>query len=281
MGNYLSHVAARALGQSPALQPRVPSLFEPPPALRSARLGPFPSLKTDPNTRVDAGDSLTAPSPQTRTRRRETRAVSTDDHSSGERGSDGDPAPRITGHKLRTPNAAEQAAAPADGNRYVQPAQEISVHPRPQIVPAAANAAPAPAGAREASLESDTRVTKPRGTAVAGIGSRLEKSFPRDPQIGVSEKRLPERPEERSAAAPERKEIPAHSQRPAPQSLAFPPAGTKDADNRDGGFSVSVVIERVNVQAVMPQPAPVRAARSSPAPMLSLEQYMKQRGELS
>ena len=57
MGSYLNHVAAKALGQSVALQPRVPSLFEPPPALRSARLGPFPLLKVEPEKCLDSGDS--------------------------------------------------------------------------------------------------------------------------------------------------------------------------------------------------------------------------------
>jgi hypothetical protein len=44
------------------------------------------------------------------------------------------------------------------------------------------------------------------------------------------------------------------------------------------GPNISVVIGRVSVQAVMQQAAAVRPPLSPPAPLLSLDQYLKQRG---
>ena len=55
-----------------------------------------------------------------------------------------------------------------------------------------------------------------------------------------------------------------------------------EAQTRNGEIppdsNVSVVIGRVVVQAVLPPAPPLRAPTPPPAPMLSLEQYLKQRG---
>lgn len=73
-----------------------------------------------------------------------------------------------------------------------------------------------------------------------------------------------------------RRETVASTERPALRVPALPVAELKKGEETTP--NISVVIGRVSVQAVMPQPAPARLVLPPPAPLLSLEQYMKQRG---
>jgi len=285
MGSYLNNVAAKALGQSVALRPRVLSLFEPPPALRSARLAPFPSLKADPDTRLDSGDSA-APQhdwwSRGRMSRRETPVASADgEQNAGERqahDSDQATVSRITGHKRRQPVSIEPAALSRDETDGVAHAPEGPAPAKPRITPAAAprtekvrSDAIEPSKGTDTGIASQLRRASPDAESRSDATSRKEDR--RDPEQSVSA-----RPEVRSVAAPERAEVAAHSLRPAPKTPTFPRADARDAEEKERGFSVSVVIGRVNVQAVLPQPAAFRLAHSSPAPLLTLEQYLKQRG---
>jgi hypothetical protein len=283
MGSYLNHVAAKALGQSVTLQPRVPSLFEPPPALRSARLAPFPPLKADSDTRLDSGDSAT-PQHDWRSRslsRPETPVASVYDHQSSERQTPGKDQPtvsRITGLKRRQSVPIEPVALSADETERVPPAPDSRAKPR--IIPTGApRTEPARSDAIEPPKWTDYRIATQQRKASPEAEPRSEAISRKEPDVRDAEQRVSARPEVRSVTAPERAEVAAHSLRPAPKKMpTFPRAEARDAEETDGGFNVSVVIGRVNVQAVLPQPAPVRLAHSSPAPLLSLEQYLKQRG---
>jgi hypothetical protein len=284
MGSYLHDIAARALGQSSTLQPRVPSLFEPPPALRSARLTPFPFLKADSESCMDSGDSTT-PQQDWRSRslsRRETPVASSDNQpgksDSDKPGGDHADASRITGRNRRQAASTEPAALCADETEPVPSAPDSRAKPR--IVPAVVTST--------GQVRSDAN-EPPKGRDAGIVVARLRKNSPameprskatyrKEPDVTDSEPRASMRPGVRNVEAPERAEVAALSLRPAPRTPTFPRAEARNVEDTDGVFSVSVVIARVNVQAVLPQPTPVRLAHPSPAPLLSLEQYLRQRG---
>jgi hypothetical protein len=286
MGSYLNHVAAKALGQSVVLQPRVPSLFEPPPALRLARLSPIPSLKAGVETRLDSADSLTTQRDwryRTWPGTREMRVAFVDDQQSESERPKGDrdhaAVSRIIGHKRREPVGMEPDALTVPETESVSPAPDRISRRKPRITPAPVSRTEQtrPAAIEPATWK-DTGGGEPRRKAAPATEPRSEAIRPKELDVDEPEARVSVRHEARSVAAPERAEVAAQSQLPSPKTPTFPLAETKDAEERDGGFSVSVVIGRVNVQAVLPQPVPVRLTHSAPAPLLSLEQYMKQRG---
>jgi hypothetical protein len=284
MGSYLNHVAAKAMGQPIALQPRVPSLFEPPPALRSARLGPFPFLKAEPETRLDSGDSGRPHewSPRGRLSKRETRVATGDDQESGSerqtRDADRAKGSRIMGHTPRQTAPAEPEPLSVSKAESASSGVESVARTKPRIVPAAVpGTEPTRWDAAEPPKLAETGIA-PQRPKLSPTEPRPESTLRKEPQDGDSESPVFVRQEERSIAAPARAEVPAHSQPPTPRTPAFPRPEANDTQEKDGGFSVSVVIGRVNVQAVLPQPAPVRLAHPAPAPLLSLEQYLKQRG---
>jgi hypothetical protein len=283
MASYLNHVAAKAVGQTAALQPRVPSLFEPPPALRSARLTPFPFLKVDSDTRFDSADSST-PQLDWRSRnlrRPETPVASIDDQHSGRQGqiADKDPGPvsRITGHKRREPVPIEPVLSAADETTDTPSTPDSRTKPR--IVPLAATRTEhARADAIGPPESADIGITAPSPKAPPLRAARSEATPPGEPDARDPDQRLSTRPEVHDVTPPERAEVVTQSLRPVPRVPTFRRAEARDGEDTERGFSVSVVIGRVNVQAVLPQPAPVRLTHSAPAPMLSLDQYLKQRG---
>jgi hypothetical protein len=286
MGSYLNHVAAKALGQSVALQPRVPSLFEPPPTLRLARVAPFPSLQADPETRLDAGESVTHQSEswsRDRASRRETPLASVDDKQSvGDRqtpDSNQATVSRITGNKPRRPVSIEPAVLPVDETR-LGPSPEGLARAKSRIALATT---PGTEQVRPEAIEppklTNTRVaTAQLRRAAPATDTQSDTTSYRKFEVRDSERAVSVRPEVRSVAAPERTEAVDHLLRPAPKTLTSSRAEASEVEEKDRGLNVSVVIGRVNVQAVLPQPTPVRLAHLAPPPMLSLEQYLKQRG---
>jgi hypothetical protein len=283
MASYLNHVAAKALGQSTAVQPRVPTLFESPPALRSARLTAFPLLKADSESRLDSGDSVTT-QPDWRFRnliRREAPVASGGDEPSGsERQTlhkDQPPVSRITGHKRREAVSIEPAVLSVEETEHVPRAPDSRAKPR--IIPAVARRTEqVQSDASDLVKSADSGITAQRRKDSPATEPRSESTSRSERDVRDFEPRVSTRPEVQSVTAPERAEVVAQSLRPAPQTPTFPRAEARDSQDTDRGFNVSVVIGRVNVQAVLPQPGPVRLAHSAPAPLLSLEQYLKQRG---
>lgn len=284
MASYLNHVAAKALGQSVALQPRVPSLFEPPSTLRSARLTPLPFLRADSDTRLDSGDSSTPNHDwwsRGRVSRRVTPVASGDGQQSGDdqqtQDTDKAAVSRITGHKRRQPASMEPASLSGDETERVPPAPDSRATPR--IVPGfAPRAQQERSGAIESPKWTDTGIAAQPRKAPPATELQSEPTPRREPDVRDAEQRVSTRPEVRSVATPERAEVAAQYLRPNPKVPSFARAEARNAEEKDGGFSVSVVIGRVNVQAALPQAAPARLAHSSPAALLSLEQYLRQRG---
>jgi hypothetical protein len=284
MGSYLNHVAAKALGQSVALQPRVPSLFEPAPALRSARLGPFPLLKVEPETRRDSADSGPPHdwSPRGRLSNRETPVAAGEDQQGGSerqtRDTDQTTSARIMGHKPRQTAPTEAAAFSVSKTDPAAPAPESVAHMKPRIVPAAVpGTEPVRSDATEPPKPSETGIA-PQRPKRSPTEPRSESTLRKGQQDGDSETPVSVRNDARSVPAPARTKVLTHSQQPTAKTPPFQRTDATDAQEKDAGFSVSVVIGRVNVQAVLPPPAPVRLVRPAPAPLLSLEQYLNRRG---
>jgi hypothetical protein len=188
---------------------------------------------------------------------------------------------RITGHKRREPVSIEPAVSSVDETERVLSAPEFEARAKPRITPAVAQRTEqvrlgtietpkgTDTGIAAAPLRRNSRATEPRSET----RSRKET----DADVSDPEPITSTRSEARSVTAMDRAEVAAHSLRPAPRAPIFQRVEARD-EERDGGFSVSVVIGRVNIQAALPQSAPVRLVHSSPAPLLSLEQYLKQRG---
>ena len=281
MASYLNHVAAKAVGQTTALQPRVPSLFEPPPALQSARLTPFPLLKVDSDTRFDTADSAT-PQREWRLRnppRPETPVASVEDQPRGSLGqiADKDPGPvsRIPGHKRREPIPIEPVLSAA--NETADTPSMPDSRTKPRIVPLAATRSEHARADAIASPDSADIVMPPSTKAPPLRATRSQATPAGKPDTRDPDQRLSIRPEVHDVTPPRRAEVVTQSLRPVPRTPTFPRAEARDTEATERGFSVSVVIGRVNVQAVLP-PATVRVAHCAPAPMLSLDQYLKQRG---
>ncbi len=284
MGSYLNHIAEKALGQSVLLQPRVPSLFEPPPTLRLARFSPIPSLKADVETRPDAADSVTPQDdahirtiPSTREN-----PIGSSYGPQNDRAATGDqdaPVARITGRK-RSPQFALGPKALSEEERESDSAPpEPSVRPKHRITPRQSRETERtlPDALREATwTDAELATQRPRVAPVAG--PRSTPTHPKETEVDKSESHGPVREEPRRVTVPDRAEFALHSERLSPKIPKFPPTETKAMEQPTREFNVSVVIGRVNVQAVFPQAAPARPAHTAPAPLLSLEQYMKQRG---
>lgn len=282
MRSYFSHVAAKALGQPVVLQPRVPSLFEPPPALRMARLGPIPFLNVNPEPRPDSADSLPSGDLPSRTRPSTPTSSSSSDEQASERrrppaNQDQAVGQRILGRKREQPVAFQTDAVDAGETVGASVAAEKPPRPKSQIVPASPPPRTEQRGAKSADppmltgAEVTTRRQSPSDERRSEITVRRESAPPvLDPLSSM-------RPETRVLAT-DRTESSISSSRPISKAPDFPIIDSRDSESKDSGLSVSVVIGRVNVQVALPQPAPVRLSRPTPPPMLSLEQYMKQRG---
>jgi hypothetical protein len=284
MGSYLNHVAEKALGQPVMLQPRVPSLFEPPPTLRLARFSPIPSLKADVEIRPDAADSVT---PQydahirTIPTTRENPAGPSYGHQkdSAPTSDQDTPAARITGRKPTPRLALEPNALTVQEGESDSATPESSSRPKQRITPRQFRETERtlPDAIHEATRE-DARLATHRSTGTSVAEARSEAVHHKDAEINQRESHSAVREEPRRVTVPERPDLAVHSQRPFPQTPTFPPTETKATEDGAREFNVSVVIGRVNVQAVFAQPAPARPVHAAPEPLLSLEQYMKQRG---
>lgn len=282
MSDYLSRVAAQALGRVEVVRPRLSSLFEP--ASMSARSASGPEVQEwmgAASTPAEDGAAFDAGSPTLPAMRAATgghlgaaspAAAPRDAPAARQPGpSDvaGDPiwsARPLTGNEPEEPgHAARPSRAPGDqGPPAASPTPPPS--PRSRRTPAL----PPSRIAEPAVLEPDRPAPAPaRGrvstVSVAPVPESLRPFGPphepappaRPPGSGV----VVAQPQMTRHAEP-----PPHS--PA-ESRAIPaPAPT-----------IKVTIGRVEVRAIMPPAAAPRPARARPGPALSLEDYLKQRRE--
>lgn len=274
MASYLHNVAARVLQQSVSIQPRLPSLFEPPAASLSARLAPFTNLR--PGADVQQGHDGTVPAPSTIGPQPEDRVSATlptpHDDSHRQPAIVQDPPPLRRAAETRTVWDKTAPRIPHSESEDSVPAENPPPRPRPRIAPAnfisdeisrvvpLAKEARAKAPVDGSLSDVSTRESRPHADAIA----------PRTSEPSALE--FDDRP-------------PKASQQPAFLPLKQPPATATPAVTApsvshavEAGPNITVVIGRVSVQAVMPQSSAVRPPSPPPAPLLSLEKYLKQRG---
>ena len=270
MGDYLKLVADRSQGKPAAVQPRVPSLFEPPPAAVSARLRPFQTFtyKSGPDRPAEYSGPrvpMTAQaeaSPVTRNRREEPSSAA-----------------EITNQSKRPSGKVENEPSPAEIRRPIaQPLDTAITREVERVItraqePVSLQSRPKAAG----QLEDDAgeNAGRPVSQSRRQKASQQEKPVNQEERFNVSSRKL-EKP-----VQPKQEII----HRPAPQPVA-PLALNQQAQRsvslvaepiEDSRPVINVVIGRVSVNAVTERaPLPVRVPQPS-APTLSLDQYLKQR----
>jgi hypothetical protein len=281
MGNYLTSVAAKLQpgGQERAasLHPRIPSLFEPPLAALSARFTPTPRLRFDPDARAGVDRVTSALYLQFGSRLR------------AQEPENQDPAAYpiakpLSNQPPANPLPIAQAKTVSVAFEPRTPVREIEAPPTiPPFRPTARIRSAALL--KPESPESDATIAEPKKAAFRMLMRDPESSEVGSPSeqrklakhdvdrmvehkaaLGESRNESLTRPHQPVASDSQATAIPGWS-----RSQHIPPEATSDP-------SVNVVIGRVVVQAIHPPPPPLRVAPAPPTPMLTLEQYLKQRG---
>jgi len=154
MADYLKSMAARATGQTSAsVRPKIPSLFEPPPALLSAHLIPFRTQSADSPLESSAVVEASQPSLHIA------------------------PGPRIPGEKQDRVRRARRPEHEPEVQPSVEPVN-ITASPRPSVLPGTAATAEPVASATipvPTPRHQDTDRTEPR------VGSAQSEETPRPP----------------------------------------------------------------------------------------------------
>jgi hypothetical protein len=275
MASYLHNVAARVLAQSVSVQPRLPSLFEPPATSLSARLVPFTNLRPVPDGQEGHEPAVLASTvgPQPEGRMSATLPTA-HDNSRRKQGKDQDPPQALHPAEERKTGRDKPAPLVPHGRESDDSilAENPPPRPRPRIAPATfisdeiRSVVPP---------TNDASARAPADGFPSAVLTRPESRPHADP--------IAQRASEPSALEFDARP-PRASQPPAPLPLTQQPAAVtvpSVSHAVEPGPNVSVVIGRVSVQAVMPQPFAVRPPSPPPAPLLSLEQYLKQRGGAS
>jgi|GEM_PF-3501560 len=272
MGDYLKLVADRSQGKPVAVQPRVPSLFEPPPAAVSARLRPFQTFtyKSGPDR---PAEYLGPRVPMTAEAQAEASPVT------GNRREEPSSAAEITNQSKRPSVKVDNEPSPAEIRRPIaQPLDTAITREVERVItraqePVSLQSRPKAAG----QLEDDAgeNAGRPVSQSKRQKASQQEKPVNQEERFNVSSRKL-EKP-----VQPKQEFI----HRPAPQPVA-PLALNQQAQRsvslvaepiEDSRPVINVVIGRVSVNAVTERaPLPVRVPQPS-APTLSLDQYLKQR----
>ena len=263
MGDYLGHVTSRVL-RGAAIQPRVPSLFEPPQTPGGALVTPLRGIQME-------REAAVAPE-----------------------------APPVL-HRAeafgREPQVAVPPLPPLEP-RLQAVQQKVQERPEPRVTERKpeANVKPAPRDTREPAIPprkselsesvAPNRLPRqivPRRADPIVAAPREDPPAARPKQVAVRPELPPSRNREEGKVAPaittSRPESvsPRHYAPPVLPRRATPVLPDL-AFTPEAGPTISVVIGRVTVQPVMPAPAAARPAAGPPAPRLSLDQYLERRG---
>jgi hypothetical protein len=264
MGDYIGHVTSRVL-RGAAIQPRVPSLFEPPQTPGGALLTPSRGIQTEREAAVAPEAPPVVHRAEAFVREPQVAVPSMPPleprlQAVQQRVQERPESPRVAERKLEThvKPAPRDTREPATPPRKSEPPESVVPNRLPrQIVPRRAD--PIVAAPRE-----DPPAARPKQAAVRPElpPSRNREEGKLAPAIATS--RL-------ENVSPQRYAPPVLPRRttPTPPDLAFTP---------EAGPTISVVIGRVTVQPVMPATASARPAAGPPAPRLSLDQYLERRG---
>jgi hypothetical protein len=268
MSGFWRHLAERSLGHAEAVRPRLTGRFEPPPgvqrpveetleveAARPAAAQPEPAPRREPATPARAQVPATAPAEESAARPQPPSA-------------EGGPHPALPAEQYG--ERVEPVVRPAPVAPVAEPGPRPALrHEDDRLL----EAKPRPAATQAPAVRTEPPDTRPAAEPVAPASQREPVSEP--PQAARSAAIQPViRPVERAApATPERTERPAGEQAPAAPGprVDQPAAGTPPSIP-----SVQVSIGRVEVRAVFAPPAPP-PARGRPAPVMSLDEYLKSR----
>jgi len=283
MADYLRQIAAKALGRTPSVRPRVPSLFEPPPAaalMGIAAMPPAPDATPADATELLHIASAEAPAPQRPASPRipvappVSRVVPS-----------GDAALPAPPRLVAPPPVTAPLAAPLVGTAPVgtAPVGASPVQAAP-LANAPVGATPleaAPIGATPA-RGTPVRVT-PAHAAPAHAAAGAAADAARSPDGGRDASLMPRTAVPLIVPAPSiaRDRVHVLPAWVAPRAGAAR-AGATGADAlADAPPTISVVIGHVSVQAVMP-PAPLappvrERTETSAGPKMSLDQYLAER----
>ena len=280
MSDYLGNLIARTVSPAVAVRPRLPSLFEPAPATREGKSEPEfeqenfveqppvtrPSEKLAPtlSTPMPPQPALWEPARRAPEISRPSKILETSHESEAVPV----PAPSVVSRQSIPRESARAVSRREDGKPSLEP--EAAVQPR--VFPRAA-ATPREGDPSKSSQRRSDVINPPVREAVAlvpasqkvgarkGTG-RLRPAVAEKPVV-VPEPRGPELPA-RSEAKPIVPTI-----RPLPPVAPRPPAAATASP------AINVTISRVEIRAVPPPPQ--QRAKSKPATVLSLEDYLRQR----
>jgi hypothetical protein len=281
MGDYLNNVAARVSGTRTAVRPRLPSLFEPSPALASSRLSSLVNLHREGDRLHSVAEEVEVPAPPPSTRPASTPRF----HQVREAAQ---PVPAAEPHD--DPASPQSLPAETGSQPIVRRVSEASIS-APQL-PAEISAssvthtvAPAASHQTQRSAERPSRPVEAIQTRIADrkepprdLPERLS-PVPAEPlplrEIHTVERTIPVPAQTSRASTPVISAPLRQSNPPGPAASTTPAFFTDHVEN--AAPTVQVVIGRVTVQAVAPQPHAAPAPPRQQKPRLSLEDYLKQR----
>jgi hypothetical protein len=270
MADYLSSVVARANPTTPALSPRVPSLFEPPATLLSVPL-PMPTRR---QTTAPAAVRERIPAPDA--------AISAPDPRPPETAPDkpirqqapelavavviNDDVPTTDG-PTRLVRSSTNTSEPRESKPTLEVIEQEKHDPIRALVARARphDASAAPAALEPAPMRDSRAQAQRRDDAASPITAARPESNAREP-VQTVKAPSPQRPTE---AAP---------QSPSLRDRAVAPPPLELETQRP---VVNVVIERLSVQAITSTSAPPRPSAPAPPPSMSLEQYLQRRSTRS
>ena len=283
MGDYLTNLTARVSGVSPAVRPRLPSLFEPPAALPPARLASLVSqLHRDREHLQSETEEVEAPTPASslapaaqpshaqRIRRAEPAPPSSETPEAAISPKDSPPA------LLPKPRVSAVADPPVSEARPQSPAPQPPKPAVPVVLPQLLRHADR--SSRPPTVQPPSQSERNESHIAAETGTQSKSPAVHETRPAEIRVHREVRVEERQSAAPTSPVLPVMVP-PAPRAKSLKPTQpvffTEPAET--SAPSVQVVIGRVTVQAVTPSASANPAPPRSPAPRLSLEDYLKQR----
>jgi hypothetical protein len=288
MGNYLNRLTARVSGTQKAVRPQLPSLFEPPTGLKSARIASMfaarrerpeeesPAVENTPRTVVTGRSAPQAPPAQ------EKPALPALPVTFKEHSEKVEPQPAVTQPSMQSrpmvrtrqviePVLREEKRESRESESRLQATQHATEFPAWQKE----EAAPAPLTHEQkqpAVLRAKTGMTEP--------SLLLPSSWQRVAEMAREALRLPEERAVENPATPPITALPSpstHVPAIAPVQPNRQPVIPRIEAREDTAPSVQVVIGRVTVQAIAPPPSPAAPAPRPHVPRLSLEEYLRQR----
>ena len=278
MSDFLSRLAERSTGTPPALRPRVPSTFEPWPAVDPGSEMPTPAAPPSAAQPARAG----APPPVATARpTRELRSASVAPSRTAwpptpADAPDGDDRP-LEATTSRTHSPAPAPLAPALSAAATGPGADAP----PRTVPAPASRH----GAPDHSPEPAGPARQTRAAAASSRQARRQASAPPAPERAapaaapapVAARAAAHAPRDEDAVAPSREAASPSADRPA-GVVGRRRSGPASTPGRagEGTLTVEVTIGRVEVRAA-PAPPPHAARRPAPGPRVTLDEYLAER----